>query len=621
MIFFKKAMTTIKHINLHFSSQPNSKNLSFLPAAPPVHESAHQKHCRKPKAVLCCLLAMCTVLTSCGRADSGEFSTYIDELFREEIASNTLTMHYTLENPLNYGISAYTVNLGDFSKDSRKKHASGLKSLKKELARFSRTPLETSDAVTYDVLCSYVDTQLDLSEYPLYEEPLLPSGGIASQLPLLFAQFPLHDAQDINDYLNLLNLMDNYFAQIIAFEQEKKDAGLFMSDKMCQKTLTQLEDFIADPEKNCLISSFENRIREMELTDEQKQSYLEENRKIFTEKIIPAYRSLISQLTQLMGCGRNNLGLCCFDEGKDYYEALVHSYTGCQDTVKEIDQRISDARTADFAVCANLLAADPEVIEESNSYDWDYTDDKQMLDTLSQAILKDFPKPPELTCDICYVDPSMEQYLAPAFYITAPLDNYLNNAIYINSAASYSDIYFFTTLAHEGFPGHLYQTVMSYEYGLAPIRSILDFPGYIEGWATYVEMISYGYAGLPDNVAELLMHNQAATISLYASSDIGIHYYGWDSEKMYAFWNEYGVSDPAVVDDITDLILADPGNYLKYYVGYLNFLDLRNKMQETYEDDFSLKSFHEALLRIGPASFPVIEKYLDEVYKHIQGTD
>lgn len=597
MIFCKRALKSHSKHNLQFS---------FF-----------KKSCLPSAIILGCLLTGLTFLTGCGHADSSEFSAYIEELFREEISSNTLTMHYTLENPLSYGISAYTINLGDCSKESRKSYASGLKSLKKELNRFSHTSLATEDAITYDVLCSYVNTQLELADYSLYEEPLLPSGGVASQFPLLFAQFPLHNAQDISDYLNLLNLVDEYFAQIIEMEQEKAEEGLFMSDAMCQKTLTQLEDFIAKPEENYLITSFENRVMEMDLTDEQKTLYIEENQRIITEKIIPAYKTLISQLTQLMGCGRNNLGLCYFDDGKNYYEALVHAYTGCTDTMEELDERIADARANDFAVCANLIAADPEILEQCDSYDWDYSEDEQILDTLSQTMLEDFPAPPELTCDVCYVDPSMEQYLAPAFYITAPLDDYLNNTIYVNSAANYSDIYYFTTLAHEGFPGHLYQTVMSYEYGLAPIRSILDYPGYTEGWATYVEMISYSYAGLPDGVAELLMHNQSATISLYASSDIGIHYYGWDSEKMYTFWNEYGVSDQTVVKEITDLILADPGNYLKYYVGYLNFLDLRNEMQEKYGDDFSVKAFHEALLRIGPAPFSIIEVYLDEIYRSI----
>ena len=96
-----------------------------------------------------------------------------------------------------------------------------------------------------------------------------------------------------------------------------------------------------------------------------------------------------------------------------------------------------------------------------------------------------------------------------------------------------------------------------------------------EGWATYTEMQSFYYAGLDPDLASLLQHNQAATLSLYATADIGIHYFGWEKEKIAAFWSEYGVDDTATVKRITDLILEEPGNYLKYYVGYLKFRQMR----------------------------------------------
>jgi uncharacterized protein (DUF885 family) len=213
-----------------------------------------------------------------------------------------------------------------------------------------------------------------------------------------------------------------------------------------------------------------------------------------------------------------------------------------------------------------------------------------------------------------YVEEALEDSLAPAFYITAPIDDVSNNCIYVNQAKNYSDISYFTTLAHEGFPGHLYQTVMSYSYGMEPIRAILDYPGYTEGWATYVEMMSYHYAGLEESLATLLAHNQSATLSLYASSDIGIHYYGWGMEELAAFWGNYGITDSSVLENISELILGDPGNYLKYYVGYLKFEELRDEMAQKYGDDFSLVDFHEAVLMIGPAQFDVLREYFPSYY-------
>ena len=223
--------------------------------------------------------------------------------------------------------------------------------------------------------------------------------------------------------------------------------------------------------------------------------------------------------------------------------------------------------------------------------------------------------PPDAGYDVHYVDQSLQDYLAPAFYITAPIDDYSNNSIYINNAKGNSGISAFTTLAHEGYPGHLYQTIMSYSSGMEPVRSLLNYPGYVEGWATYVEMMSYRYAGLDADTADLLMHNQSATLSLYASSDIGIHYDGWTAPDMYKFWETYGITDHDAIDEITGLIVSDPGNYLKYYVGYLNFLALRENIQSSYGGSCSLTDFHKTLLTMGPAPFSLLDSYFDSYFK------
>jgi uncharacterized protein (DUF885 family) len=242
------------------------------------------------------------------------------------------------------------------------------------------------------------------------------------------------------------------------------------------------------------------------------------------------------------------------------------------------------------------------------------TEEMQMLEHLENAMLADFPACPDTNYNIEYVDPALQEYLSPAFYITAPIDNYMENSIYINDADERGGIDYFTTLAHEGFPGHLYQTVMSYEYELHPVRSILNYSGFVEGWATYIEMMSYYYANLDMDIAEMLSHNQSATLSLYATSDIGLHYMNWTAEDMYKFWSSYGITNKNTINEITQLILSEPGNYLKYYVGYLEFLELKDFAKKEFGSDYSSVEFHRALLDIGPAPFSIVEKYLEKFY-------
>ena len=554
------------------------------------------------------------ILSPAGKS-TGSFSDFCTTLFREEMKSNTMNLHFTLKDPKAAGIDSYEITLGSLSGDSPHNQARQLKKLSEELKKYSHRSLGEKERLTCRLLSDYISRQQNLAAYPYYDEPLTPSGGVTSQLPVLLAEYPFGNTRDIEDYLGLLSQMDTYFLGILDYEQKKADAGLFMSDEACLKVIEGCEVFTEHPDDNFLIDTFSNRLNAMDgLTDTQKNAYLKQHSKVLSDHVIPAYRQMIKGLTMLLGRGHNNWGLCNFPEGKAYYEAVVSADTGCDDSVEDLFSQIAKARREDLTFCQNLLEKNPKLASQSPKPDAALKEENAMLSRLQKEILTDFPAPPQTEVEICHVDPALSEYLAPAFYITAPIDDISHNRIYINDAKNDTDIYYFTTLAHEGYPGHLYQTICTASYGAPEVRSLLNYPGYTEGWATYTEMQAFYYAGLDPDLASLLQHNQAATLSLYATADIGIHYFGWDKEKNAAFWSEYGVDDAATVKRITDLILEEPGNYLKYYVGYLKFRQMREQLA-LENKSFSVSAFHEAILRTGPSPFSVLEETVQDQLK------
>lgn len=554
------------------------------------------------------------ILSPAGK-NTGSFSEFCTTLFREEMKSNTMNLHFTLKDPKAAGIDSYEITLGSLSGDSPHNQARQLKKLSEELKKYSHRSLKGKDRLTCRLLSDYISRQQNLAAYPYYDEPLTPSGGVTSQLPVLLAEYTFRNTRDIKDYLGLLSQMDTYFLGILDYEQKKADAGLFMSDEACLKVIEGCEVFTEHPDDNFLIDTFSNRLNAMDgLTDTQKNAYLKQHSKVLSDHVIPAYSQMIKGLTMLLGRGHNNWGLCNFPEGKAYYEAVVSADTGCDDSVEDLFSQIAKARREDLTFCQNLLEKNPKLASQSPKPDAALKEENAMLSRLQKEILTDFPAPPQTEVEICHVDPALSEYLAPAFYITAPIDDISHNRIYINDAKNNTDIYYFTTLAHEGYPGHLYQTICTSSYGAPEVLSLLNYPGYTEGWATYTEMQSFYYAGLDPDLASLLQHNQAATLSLYATADIGIHYFGWEKEKNAAFWSEYGVDDTATVKRITDLILEEPGNYLKYYVGYLKFRQMREQLA-LENKSFSVSAFHEAILRTGPSPFSVLEETVRDQLK------
>lgn len=554
------------------------------------------------------------ILSPAGKSTSS-FSEFCTTLFREEMKSNTMNLHFTLKDPKAAGIDSYEITLGSLSGDSPHNQARQLKKLSEELKKYSHRSLKGKDRLTCRLLSDYISRQQNLAAYPYYDEPLTPSGGVTSQLPVLLAEYTFRNTRDIKDYLGLLSQMDTYFLGILDYEQKKADAGLFMSDEACLKVIEGCEVFTEHPDDNFLIDTFSNRLNAMDgLTDTQKNAYLKQHSKVLSDHVIPAYSQMIKGLTMLLGRGHNNWGLCNFPEGKAYYEAVVSADTGCDDSVEDLFSQIAKARREDLTFCQNLLEKNPKLASQSPKPDAALKEENAMISRLQKEILTDFPAPPQTDVEICHVDPALSEYLAPAFYITAPIDDISHNRIYINDAKNDTDIYYFTTLAHEGYPGHLYQTICTSSYGAPEVLSLLNYPGYTEGWATYTEMQAFYYAGLDQDLASLLQHNQAATLSLYATADIGIHYFGWEKEKNAAFWSEYGVDDTATVKRITDLILEEPGNYLKYYVGYLKFRQMREQLA-LENKSFSVSAFHEAILRTGPSPFSVLEETVRDQLK------
>jgi uncharacterized protein (DUF885 family) len=547
------------------------------------------------------------------------FDQFINDIFETEVTENTINLHFTISDPEKYGITDYPVTLGDLSNDAMSDSNARLENYLSGLSSFSYTELTLNQQLTYDILENYFQLQLDMADMYLYDELLRPSTGVQAQLPILYEEYSFNSKKDVEDYLKLLALTDEYFDQIISFEKEKADAGLFMSDFACQNIIDQCNAFIADSDNHYLIETFNTRIDKLTgLTQSEKDHYRLQNEKMLHEHIFPAYENLAAALTDLLGSGTNENGLCYFPEGKQYYEYLLAYNTGAAESVKTLENMISNERVKVLQESSDLTTENPELWELASEATLTPTDSVTTLNHLKEVMLDDFPAPPETGYTVNYIDDCVADYLAPAFYVIAPIDDYSHNSIYINETTDTTNISYFTTLAHEGFPGHLYQTVMTYESGIEPVRSILNYSGFVEGWATYVEFQSYHYAGLDDDVATILELNQDATLSLYASTDIGIHYEGWTLEDTKKFWNNYGITNDDAIESIFELIVEEPTHYLKYYIGFLKFEELKKETSLKNIKDYNDKSFHQAVLSIGPAPFDIVDKYLPAYYEYIE---
>ena len=553
--------------------------------------------------------------------ENSRFEAFTEKLFRSEVSGNALSLHYTLADPASRGISTQNISLGTVNTDFEET-AALCAEYEKKLKGFAYSKLSRDNQLTLDMLLLYFHTRSTLGENYLLDEPLGASLGIQAQLPVLLAEYAFYTEKDISDYLKLLGTIKPYFQSILEFEKKKSQAGLFMSDTSLDRILTQCQAFIQDPDANYIDEIFAQKLQTLgSLKDEDQTRLCTWHHKLILEQVIPAYQNLMSGLEKLRGTGQTSRGLAYFPGGREYYLYLLRTQTGSYVPVKQIEQRLSTQLMNDYEQIRSLIRTDSSLISSLSRYTGTITlTPAQMLEKLPALMAEDFPALNNVSYEIRYVHPSMKKFLSPAFYLTPPIDTQTPNVIYINQSDRTSNLELFGTLAHEGFPGHLYQTVSFARSTPSSIRYLITSPGYIEGWATYVESYAYQYAAslMPDAGSEtasaavtLAWLNRSMNLCIYSLIDLGIHYSGWDQARTAAFLKAFGITNASTVSEIFQYIVETPGNYLKYYLGYLNFLDLKNKCSQKSSDNFDLKDFHRQILEIGPVQFPVLEKYMN----------
>lgn len=588
-----------------------------------------------------------------------EFESFTEEFFLNELQTNPIHFHYSVDDPDAYRIDESLLKMPVYHEGEAANDIYALSLLDKQLERYENKNLSDSNRYLYHLLESYIDALSGTAAYPYFSDPLSPSSGVPAELPILLAEYRLDTAEDVELYLSILTQIPDYFDGLMVYEQEKADAGLFMSDLTVDKVIRQCTSLMNPEQLNdqthFLEVTFNSRLQELVnrnvLTEEEAASYQSENNRLLTTVVAPAYDRLADGLTLLRGSGNEICGLAHRPGGREYYKALLRLQTGSCRDIDEIKRLLYNDLSSNYAALGHLLKSDESIrskLAEDTAL-FPEMSPEDILSCLKKAMLQDYPPIPAdgggstIDCTVKYVDDSLEAYTAPAFYMTPPIDNVLNNTIYINEMDTSDELSLFTTLAHEGYPGHLYQTVYSQRFrsksGTSPLRSVLCYGGYVEGWAVYAEMSSYDYAirltsGTHPEAAgyyRACRLDRQIQLCLYSLLDIAIHYDGASYEDVRKILASFGSLDDAAIAAIYAYIAEEPCNYLKYYLGYLEILELKKQAAVVWysarqadgahhqETDGSVMKnheflyyFHSFLLENGPADFGTLSDLLTD---------
>lgn len=543
-----------------------------------------------------------------------DFTAYLDGLFADWVSADTITLHYQLADPSDYQIfresvsfsNSYLKNTADYQKELASLHA------------FKKESFDASQQEIYHILEDYLERQRDLSKFPLYQTIFSPTTGIQAQLPITLCEFPIRSEDDLLIYFSLLEEIPDYFQELYELEQKKAEQGLFCSDRILDQIIAQMDASLNNPEDHPLITSFSDHIKNLPLKRHQTQTYTIRNKTLVLDTVLPAYKTLRDHLLTLKGSGKNALGICYYDQGKAYYSALAAALTGSDASPTEMIAMTEKNIHSLYRELEEILYLYPNAYEQfldTDLEDYIPTSVSSTLEWLRQSLPDSFPSAPDTNYTVKYVPTCLENYVSPAFYMIPSIDQFQNNTIYMNKKQLPSLSSSYSVLAHEGYPGHLYQITYFYEHLKHPVLSLCNYEGYVEGWAVYAENLSYNFLDFGNNsstIARLYQINHLLNLAIPARIDLGVHYEGWHRKNVRNFLANLGLETPEIDQDIFDAILAEPGSYLSYYIGYLEIQSLEKKYMEKMKKYPEKTSFYRLFLNHGPCDFSFLNNTFDE---------
>lgn len=555
-------------------------------------------------------------------AEQERFHTYLMDNFKESVTSDTVTLHYTIANPADYDLEVPTATFGD-AEISEEAIADDKKETEDELAElqeFDYDLLTGSQKYTYDVLKDYLDTNLESYDYTYLYEPFAYTSGLQTNMPINMSEYKFYNENDVQDYLALLEQLPDYYNKYLDFEQIKVDKGLFMNEHSASEVIRQCQEFIAKPEQNLLIATFEDKVRGVEgLSEDQIQNYITKNHDIVINSVIPCYDNVIKFFSANKNAGTNDLGLAGYENGKEYYAYLLKDKVGTDKTPEEVitwlDNALDDVLSEYQTVALSNYSAYEQYFNDAGSSLYDDKDPLETINYFKDCFADRFPAMPDVNYKVENVHESLEDIVSPAFYVTTPIDAYNDNSIYLNMGSDGAgDLW--STLAHEGIPGHMYQFTYYLNTNPEPLRALLNFNGYSEGWATYVEMMSYEmYKDYPDACyADFERINSELNLLVSARIEIGVNYEGWDLEATQTYLSNNGFNSEGA-QDVMDYVIAEPVNYQMYVMGWQSFQELRDYAESALGDKFDEQAFHKVVLDAGPSQFFLIEKLVQQYVK------
>lgn len=549
-----------------------------------------------------------------------QFNEALMEMFKETVSSDALTLHYKLIDPSLYDIELEEVSLGSLKEEDLKKVDQSILDDLSIINQFDKKQLTKTQQVDYEVVKNYLEIQamsIGLDEYSILFSP---SSSITSAIVTNFTEFRFYQKEDIEMYLTLLKDVERYLNEALDFTSKQVDLGYFMNNVGIEDTISSIERFISKESDNELIVSFNHKLDDFDGLDEvEKEVYKKQNEELIYQVVIPAYQTVKEALNSYKNTRKTEGGYASLPEGKKYYEVLLRNSVGY---LGDIDELFDEGEEALEDLSKSMMKL---LIKDSSLYDryidqasaFEKLEPEEILRQYEALLTQSYPQGPSVSYIAEYLDPSIANDYTIAYYLIPPIDDITDNVIKINPKHTSDDLStLYTTLAHEGFPGHCYQKTYYFNTNPNPIRTVYDFLGYDEGWAMMAELDALPWILEDQALATFLAAETYYLYLIQAMTDVGVNYYGWNKQQLQKWLEEYGSMYGLEADETVEALynsaINDPGLLLEYGFGLMKMLTIREEAMDELDKKYDSVEYHELILENGSVPFDIMEEIVED---------
>jgi uncharacterized protein (DUF885 family) len=498
-----------------------------------------------------------------------------------------------------------------------------------ELSKFDRRGMTETQRVSAEVMKWQLEMVVAEEPYWDYDFPLEQMNGWnVSAVERFTVARPISKPRDAENYIAALGQVSLRMEEAIAESRRLAAKNVIPPRFILEATIKQMQSFVdPSPGQNPFVTAFADKISALEtISPEQREQLRAEAEKIVGTQIYPAWKKATATLQTQLSRSTNDAGLWRLKGGPEAYAFFLRRFTTTNLTADQIHeiglQQVARIETQMDGLLRKLGRTTGPVKDriEKLRLDLQYpnpTSDESRAQIMrdADAIVRDAEQRAALLFDVrpkapvtVQPFPRFREANAAANYNAPAPDGSRPGIVQIPRRIERMTTFGLRSLLyHEAVPGHHFHIALQVENKDLPrfmqVRALGGISAITEGWGLYAERLAAESGWYGDDIeGQLGQLDSELFRARRLVVDTGLHAKRWTRQQAI----DYGIEASEV-----ERYTVYPGQACSYMIGELKILELRNKAQKALGNRFSLREYHNVVLRAGSVPLQILESQVD----------